>query len=81
MFTVLFLQVPLFKSTDSAVIGQIAAHGHLPEAAAQEASNQSWLKAKVETSLNDTRPNIPHDQVMAEMRAMLAAKKKTCATD
>ncbi len=59
----------------------IAAHGHLPEAAAQEASNQSWLKAKVETSLNDTRPNIPHDQVMAEMRAMLAAKKKTCATD
>ena len=47
----------------------------------QEASYIAWLKAKVQASLDDPRPGIPHDQVMAEMRAMLDAKKKTCATD
>ncbi len=47
----------------------------------QEASHLSWLKAKVEASLNDTRPNFAHDQVMAEMHALLDAKKKACVTD
>ena len=47
----------------------------------QETSYTAWLKAKVQTSLSDTRPNIPHDQVMAKMRAMLDAKKQTHAAD
>lgn len=37
-----------------------------------------WFRAKVEASLADTRPCIPHDQVMAEMRKLIdeiAAKK------
>lgn len=34
-----------------------------------------WLRAKVQESLDDPRPNIPHDQVMARMRALLAKKK------
>lgn len=34
-----------------------------------------WLRAKVQESLDDPRPNIPHDQVMARMRALLAQKK------
>ena len=47
----------------------------------QESSYTAWLKAKVLTSLSDTRPNIPHDQVMAKMRAMLDAKKQAHAAD
>jgi hypothetical protein len=37
----------------------------------QEASYIVWLKAKVQASLDDTRPGIPHDQVMAEMDALI----------
>lgn len=35
-------------------------------------AHDRWFRAKVEASLRDTRPGIPHDQVMAEMDAMLA---------
>lgn len=31
-----------------------------------------WFRAKVEMSLADPRPGIPHDQVMAEMDAIIA---------
>lgn len=36
---------------------------------------ERWLRAKVQKSLDNPRPNIPHDQVMARMRALLAKKK------
>jgi len=42
------------------------------ETEAQKASHTTWLKAKILASLNDLRPNIPHDQVMAEMDAIIA---------
>ncbi|MDV7213281.1 type II toxin-antitoxin system RelB family antitoxin [Azotobacter beijerinckii] len=42
----------------------------------QATSYDRWFRAKVQASLDDPRPNIPHDQVMAEMRAMLAAKRE-----
>ena len=45
----------------------------------QEASYTAWLKTKVQASLDDSRPNIPHDKVMAEARALLDSKKKICA--
>lgn len=35
-----------------------------------------WFRAKVEKSLADTRPPIPHDQVMAEMRALIDRRRK-----
>lgn len=38
----------------------------------QEASYIVWLKAKVQASLDDKRPGIPHDQVMAEMDELIA---------
>ena len=41
------------------------------EAAAYEA----WFKAEVEASMADPRPGVPHDQVMAELRAIIDAKK------
>ena len=35
----------------------------------------AWLRAEIEASLADPRPSIPHDQVMAELRAIIEAKK------
>ncbi len=34
-----------------------------------------WFRAKVETSLKDSRPSIPHDEAMARIRAKIAAKE------
>ena len=46
----------------------------------QEASYLEWLKRKVAASLADPRPPVPHDQVMAEMREIIAKakRKKPC---
>ena len=37
----------------------------------EEAAYLEWLKAKVAASLADPRPPVPHDQVMAEIRAII----------
>ncbi|MCP4545359.1 MAG: antitoxin [bacterium] len=42
------------------------------ETTEQEASYTAWLRAKVAASLADPRPAIPHDEVMAEMDALIA---------
>ena len=39
----------------------------------------AWLRAEIEASLTEPRPSIPHDQVMAELRAIIAAKKSSQA--
>ncbi len=31
----------------------------------------AWVKEKVKASLDDPRPGIPHDQLMAEMEAII----------
>ncbi|EBB6195698.1 TPA: antitoxin [Salmonella enterica] len=41
------------------------------ETAEQEASYNEWLRAKVAASLDDPRPAIPHDEVMAEIDALI----------
>ena len=41
------------------------------EAEEEAESYDRWFRAKVERSLADPRPGIPHDQVMAEMRRKL----------
>ena len=38
----------------------------------QADSYDHWFRAKVRASLDDPRPSIPHDQVMAEMDAIIA---------
>ena len=43
----------------------------------QAASYDRWFRAKVQASIDDPRPNIPHEQVMAEMRALIESKQKT----
>lgn len=40
----------------------------------QAASYDRWFRAKVQASLDDPRPSIPHDQAMAMIREKLAAK-------
>ena len=35
-----------------------------------------WFRARVEASLADPRPPIPHDEVMAEMHKLLAEKAR-----
>ncbi|EGH13801.1 hypothetical protein PSCFBP3800_04317 [Pseudomonas syringae group genomosp. 3] len=40
----------------------------------QAASYDKWFRAQVQASINDPAANIPHDQVMAEMRALLESK-------
>lgn len=45
-------------------------------ATAEEAeAYDRWFRAEVQASLDDPSPNVPHDQVMADMRAMLAERK------
>ena len=38
----------------------------------QAASHDLWFRAQVRASLDDPRPSIPHDEVMAEMDAIIA---------
>jgi len=44
--------------------------------AEEEAAYLEWLKRKVEESLADPRPPVPHDQVMAELRAIIDEAKQ-----
>ena len=46
--------------------------GSTAEAEAYEA----WFRTKVREALDDPRPGIPHEQVMAEMQAIIEGKAK-----
>jgi hypothetical protein len=49
--------------------------------AEEEAAYNEWFRRKVEESIADPRPSIPHDQVVAEIDAVLEAKRaKKAAT-
>ena len=40
------------------------------------AAYDRWFRDQVQAALDDPRPSAPHDQVMAEMRALIASKRK-----
>lgn len=44
-----------------------------------KSSYNAWLKEKVEASLADPRPNIPHATAIAKARALLDSKEKNRA--
>lgn len=44
-------------------------------------SYDRWFRAKVQESLDDPRPTIPHDVVMARMRALLKSSINTHTAD
>ncbi|MCU0122241.1 antitoxin [Pseudomonas sp. B2M1-30] len=41
------------------------------ESEEQAASYDRWFRAEVQASIDDPRPNIPHEQVMAEIQALM----------
>jgi hypothetical protein len=45
----------------------------------EAAAYDAWFRAKVEASLSDERPPVPHDNVMSEMRAIVAKAKQRSA--
>lgn len=42
----------------------------------QADSYDRWFRERIQRSLDDPRPPVPHDDVMAEMRALLESKKR-----
>lgn len=38
----------------------------------QAESYDRWFRARVQAAIDDTRPDIPHDQVVAETEAIIA---------
>jgi hypothetical protein len=40
-------------------------------------AHDRWLRAKVQASLADGRPTVPHDEVMAEARRIIEAAART----
>jgi len=44
---------------------------------AEQAQYDEWLRAKVQESLDNPGPGIPHAVVMAEIRQMIAQAKST----
>ncbi|HEF4760836.1 TPA: antitoxin [Pseudomonas putida] len=45
------------------------------ESEEQAASHDRWFREKVRASLDDPRPNVPHEQVMADMRALIESRR------
>lgn len=42
----------------------------------EEEAYDAWFRAKVEKAMNSKEPGIPHDQVMAEMQAIIDKHRK-----
>lgn len=51
------------------------------ESEEQAARYDAWLRAKVQASVEDPRPNVPHDEIMAKLKARLAAKRDKRSDD
>ncbi len=49
------------------------------ETAEQEASYDLWLREKVQASLNNPGPGVPHDEVMAKMDSIIAQAERAHA--
>ena len=43
----------------------------------QAASYDRWVRAKVQASIDDPRPSIPHDEAMAEVKRVLEERRKS----
>ena len=47
----------------------------------QAASHDRWFRAKVQASIDDPRPNVPHDRMMADMRALIERSSEKTKDD
>jgi len=64
----------------SALIPEVTMSPHMPpipefETEEQAASHDRWFRAKVQAALDDPRPGVSHEQVMADMRALIESKR------
>lgn len=46
------------------------------ESEVDEAAYDAWFRAQVEAALSETGPGIPHEQVMADVRAIIDRNKR-----
>lgn len=46
----------------------------------QAESYDRWFRERIQQSLDDTRSNVPHDEAMARVRAMIESRKRRHAT-
>ncbi|GHE19738.1 antitoxin [Halomonas urumqiensis] len=46
----------------------------------QADSYDRWFRERVQRSLDDPRPNIPHDEAMARIRGLIESKNRRHAT-
>ncbi|MDT3312136.1 antitoxin [Pseudomonas sp. FP2196] len=61
--------------------GKIFPIGSEFESEEQANSYDRWFRAKVQASKDDPRPSISHDEVMAEMDALIASMQKKVDAD
>jgi DNA-damage-inducible protein J len=59
------------------LLTRVAKEGGLPAALTVDPeAYDAWFRAKVREALDDTRPSIPHQQVMDEAQALIDRKRR-----
>ncbi len=59
------------------LLTRVAKEGGLPAALTTDPeAYDAWFRAKVREALDDTRPSIPHQQVMDEAQALIDRKRR-----
>ena len=62
------------------LLTRVTKEGGLPAGlAVDDAAHDAWFRAKVQEALEDSRPTVPHKQVMAEARDLIAKKRRARA--
>ena len=58
------------------LLTRVVKEGGLPLGlAADTESHDSWFRAKVQEALDDARPTVSHEQVMDEIKSLIASKR------
>jgi DNA-damage-inducible protein J len=59
------------------LLTRVAKEGGLPAGLATDAeAHDAWFRAKVKEAIADTRPTVPHRQVMNEVQARIDRKRR-----
>lgn len=59
------------------LLTRVAKEGGLPAGlTADPEAYDAWFRTKVQEALGDTRPSVPHQQVMAEAQASIDRKRR-----
>lgn len=66
-------QAPITEVSMSIPLSPIVSEFETEE---QAASYDRWFRAKVQASIDDPRPSIPHDEAMAEVERMLEERRQ-----